>query len=252
MNDIAKKVGAPGLPQVNLIPKELAEKRAMRAVQVTALFAVLIAVGLIVVGYVLALGAKTLAQNELEDARSEQSQALEARDAKVTVYDNALVREQQEYTLAQIGYGEVDYSQLSASVLATANADSSFDEVHFLGPSALGLGSVQEGFYGGGVGSVEFVARTSSSEEATALIARLEAVPGIAKARGTAEEYVDDGGSTYWGVTGSALITDVRLTGRILPEEGITGIEPAVIAGGETAAIPTPEPSPTAEPSEES
>lgn len=248
MNETAKRVGSPGLPQVNLVPKEFAEKRAMRAVQVTALVAVLIALAVIVLGYVLSLGAKQLAQNDLEDARADQTTTLQERDEKVTVYFNAVVREQQEYTLAQVGYGEIDYGQLSVAVLATANDESSFNLLHFMGPSALGLGSPQEGFYGGGVGSVEFEARASSIAEATELIARIEAVPGIAKARGTAEQYATERGDTYWTVTGSAVVTDLRLTGRVVPDEGIAGLDPARIAEGGPAPSPSPTPSPVASP----
>jgi hypothetical protein len=82
MIEAAKKVGAPGLPQVNLLPTEFAEKRAMRAVQITALVAVLISVGVVVVGFVLMLGAKTLADNDRDNALAEQTLAIEERDAK--------------------------------------------------------------------------------------------------------------------------------------------------------------------------
>ncbi|GMA37705.1 hypothetical protein GCM10025876_39090 [Demequina litorisediminis] len=58
MNPVDKKIGAPALPAVNLIPQEIAEATKMRAVKMTALFAVLIAVGVMVGAYVLALGAK--------------------------------------------------------------------------------------------------------------------------------------------------------------------------------------------------
>ncbi|MFW7415190.1 hypothetical protein [Demequina sp. SO4-18] len=249
MNELAKRVGSPGLPQVNLLPREFAEKRQMRAVQVAALLAVLIAIGVIVAGYVLALGAKSMAQNDLESARGDQQVALAERDGKVAVHTNTLMREEQEYTLAQIGFGEIDYGQLSAAVLSTANTEASFDSIQFLGPSALGLGSPQEGFYGGGVGALTFEARTTSYADATDLIARIESVPGIAKARGTAEQYADDGGATYWGVSGSALITELRLTGRLVPEEGITGLDPTRIAGAGGEPVeptPTPEPTPAA------
>ncbi|MFW2514317.1 hypothetical protein ACNI3K_11115 [Demequina sp. SO4-13] len=254
MNETAKKVGSPGLPQVNLLPREFAEKRQMRAVQFTALFAVLIAIALIVAGYVLALGAKQMAQNDLEDTRREQTLALEDRDSKVSVYSEYVLREQQEYALAQVAVGEMDYEQLAAAVLATHNNETSFDSITINGPSALGMGSTQEGFYGGGVGALNFVARAESYADATALIARLEEVPGIAKVRGSIEQYSADGAVSFWQLEGEGLVTDLRLTGRLVPSDGITGVDAFSVAADSAAEEEpntTPSPEPTPVPTEE-
>ncbi|WP_062133645.1 hypothetical protein [Demequina aestuarii] len=254
MNETAKRVGAPGLPQVNLVPKEFAEKRAMRAVQVTALFVVLIALGVVVLGYVLALGAKQLAQNDLDDARTAQTEAIAARDAKADVHAAYVQQEIEEFTLAQIGYGEVLYSSFASTVLSTANDSSNFDVLTFSGPSALGLQSLSgDPIFGGGIGSVEFTARTDSYEEATALIGRLEEAPGLAQVRGVAEVYEAAGGNAYWRVEGNAVVTATPLTMRLVPVDGLTGIDPTLFADPEfepeeePVSLPSLSPEPTTE-----
>jgi hypothetical protein len=161
-------------------------------------------------------------------------------------------RRHQEYALAQIGVGEIDYEQLTAAVLATSNDATSFDNVGFSGPSALGVGSSQEGFYGGGVGAITFIARAETFEDASALVERLNAVPGLAKVRASIENYVADGAESFWQVQGEGLVTEVRLTGRLLPIDGITGVDALSIASSSgTAEGPVPLPSPTPEPTVE-
>ena len=68
MSEISKKFGAPALPSVNLIPSEIAERTKMRMVRITALVAVLIAIGVVLAAYVITLGATQVAKSGLDDA----------------------------------------------------------------------------------------------------------------------------------------------------------------------------------------
>lgn len=252
MNDFAKKIGAPALPSVNLIPKDIAEKRAMRAVQFTALMAVVIAVGVVVVGYLGALGAKGLAERELTSARSGQEAAITQRDGMSDVYYAYVDREIEEYTLAQIGFGHVNYEQLATAILATANEDINFDDLRFQLPSAFGYaGVISDPVFGGGVGSFEFQVRTDSAEAATEFLARMEQVPGVANVYGTVEAFFEDGDSgAYWQVSGQAVITELWLADQLLPEGAISGIEGIDIfrVGDEAQTAPVPEPTATPSP----
>ncbi|GIG54620.1 hypothetical protein [Demequina activiva] len=249
MNELAKRIGASPLPAVNLIPKDIAEKRALRAVQVTALFAVLIAIGVVAVAWFLAWGARGLAQDNVDDAVAAEAEAIAERDAKVVVYEAYREREEQEFGLAQVGYGEIAYSALSSSILATADEDTSFDSVAFFGPSAQGLGNViVDPVVGGGVGTVEFISRALSLEDANAHLERIEALPGIANVSATTEAYGTDGADVFWLVTGRAVLTEGVLTGRLVPEDSVTGISVGeVIVAVDPGVAPSPEPS--AEPS---
>ncbi|MFV0284876.1 MAG: hypothetical protein ACK5IM_00625, partial [Demequina sp.] len=140
MNPVDKKIGAPALPAVNLIPQEIAEATKLRAIKMTALFAVLIAVGVMVGAYVLALGAKQLAKNGLDDAITDQTTAIAERDAQKTVFDDLSTYESQAWTLGQIGYGDIAVQDLVTSVLSAAEDGTTFEIVVYYGPTETGSG----------------------------------------------------------------------------------------------------------------
>lgn len=252
MNELTKKYGAPALPSVNLLPRDIAEKRKLRAVQLLALMMILIAVGVVVVGYVLALGAKQLANGDRDDALASQTAAISERDAKAPVYDAYRSREVQEYTLAQIGIGEMDYNDLSAAVFDAVDDNTSLASVVFVGPNAQGFAGLPEDpVSGGGVGHIEFDGRATSPQEADALATRLEAIPGIANVTISTTAYSTDGPNTFVTMNGTAVVTDLRLTSRLLPQDGVTAIDPSSIpADGGALPAPSPSPAPSAAPTE--
>ncbi|MDN4473349.1 hypothetical protein [Demequina zhanjiangensis] len=247
MNPIAQKYGAPRLPGINVIPQEIAEKKKMRAAITTAVLVVLIAVAVVIVGFVLAFIARVAIEADRDSAVEDELAAVAERDGKAQIYYDVLEREQEEFTLAQIGFGEIDYAQLTASIQGTASGETRFEEIHLEGPSALGVvdttsdGSV----FGGSIGTVSFIAHAESLEAANALIASLEAVPGIANVRGVTEAVGSDGADSYWRLEGEGVLTDLLLTGRLIPTDGLTAVDSALapIIG------PTVEPSPTPVPS---
>ncbi|MFV0633504.1 hypothetical protein [Demequina sp.] len=246
MNDLAKKYGASALPAVNLIPREIAEKRKMKAAQFTALMAVLIALGAVVVLYVVALGAKGLADNQLADSREAQDLAVEARDSKSDIYGAYRAQEFEEYALAQIGFGQVDYTQLSTAVLATSNGDTSFDALQFGLPTAFGYPTLNEDpVSGGGVGTMTFTARATSNQEVTDLLTRIEQIPGIARVDAVVEQFATDpDGDVYWQAEGTAIVTGLRIDPRLMPVGGVSGLDMAafVATQGDSASEAQPEP----------
>ncbi|WP_062520527.1 hypothetical protein [Demequina silvatica] len=250
MNETAVKYGAPGLPGVNLIPAEIAERKKMNTVRGLAILAIVGAIALAILGYLGALAAAGLAQNELDDAAATEAAAVATRDGKASVYTDVLAREQQEYALAQVGYGEMSYSALTNAFQWATNDSTSFDEITVLGPNATALGTVDDELFGGGVGGVTFSARAESLDEASQLLERLESLPGIANVRGVSEAYEEDGATTYYRVSGSAVITDLRLTGRLTPEGSLSGIDAvSIVAANGDQATAAAEAEPSAEPS---
>jgi arginine exporter protein ArgO len=248
------KYGSAHFPSVNLIPKEIAEKKALRRVQFVAVVAILIAVGVVALGYFGALATKQIAQNNVDDALEAQTAAVSERDAKVGVYDNYRRIETEEYGLTQVGFGEIDYAQLTTAIVGTANDETSFDAVQILGPNGAGFGAgTADPVFGvGGVGSIGFTARATSAEEATALIARMEAVPGIAKVTAVTEAYFSEDGNDYWQVEGTAGLSTVRLTMRLVPQDGIAGInvsETVRLQDPNEEPLPVTSASPSASPS---
>lgn len=255
MNPIVTKYGASPLPQVNLVPKNINDKRTMRLVKTIAGIAALAAVVLVALVFFGAYAAKTVSQNALRDALNDEDQAVAARDAKVDVYYDYVTQETQEFTLFQIGWPEIDNSRLLTSILAQDTDEVSFESVHIYGPNATVRGGPEvDPIFGGGVGSFDFVAHARTYEDALALMDRLEEVPGIAKVQLQSQDYLGDVNNLSWEVTGRGVLTSLLLTHRLEPEDGI--VDPQVVdalLGGETglaadASSPSPTPTPTPTP----
>lgn len=253
MNPVAQKYGASSFVAVNLIPKEIAERKKMRTVQALAVLMVLVAVGIVAVGFLLFFAAKQVVQGQYDDAVAAEQTAVNERDSKVGVYDAVVERERQEYTLTQVGFGEMSYSQLTMAIQQTADESTSFDEIQVDGPGAFGLGGGSpDPMFQGGVGSINFTARATSLESATALIQRLEALPGLAGVRGTAEAYASEGANVYYGITGTGVVTSLRLSDRLAPEQSISGVDALAIVSAlnpDSQLVPEPAGSPSPAPS---
>ncbi|WP_291378280.1 hypothetical protein [Demequina sp.] len=260
MNQTALKYGAPALASVNLVPKEIAERKTMRAVRLVAIVALLVTLGVVALGYLTALGVKAVAQRELDDAATEQYSTLVKRDKMVPVYFDYVEREQQELALAQAGWAEVSYSDLAFAFANTATgATSSFESISLTGPNAVGVpGPSGDLLVGNGVGLVMFEARASSPAQASELIARMEAVPGIAGVRASSESFTGVSGEIYWRISGTAVITETALTNRFLTEDVLGGLDVLSLVTIPSAAeleaaedAQAEEPSPSTEPSAE-
>jgi len=254
VNQVAKKYGASALPGVNLVPNEIAERRKMRSVRLMAIVAVLIAIGAVVVVYLGAVGTRVAAQSGLNDALNQQDAAIEQRDALAPVYAAYVEREIDEYALSQAGWGEIDLSQFIVAVANEASSDAaSFTSIQFLGPSAVGTGGdTQDAVFASSIGTITFSAIAESPQEATALIARLEALPGLASVRATGGGFEGNEGEVFWHFDGVATVTPAVLTMRLIPQDSIIGLTPESIeaavraaSGQEVAPAPAPVPSPS-------
>lgn len=257
MNPIARKYGAPVLPQVNLVPKDLNDKRVMRFAQTIALIAALAVVGVVIIGFLGALATKQVASSGLHDALKDEDAAVESRDAKRDVYAAYVAQEQDEVALAEIGWSEMDYAALMDDVAAQSSTTAVFVTLNFQLPTAEGTGgTTKDKLLGGGVGSIDFIAHASTYEEGLAFIARLEAVPGLARVVGTVQAYESEPPVTSWQITGTMEIMPNYLTGRLTPQGGViqSQILDRIIGARESgdgtattfSAAPTPTPSASA------
>ncbi|MFV0285444.1 MAG: hypothetical protein ACK5IM_03520, partial [Demequina sp.] len=237
---------------VNLIPQEIAEATKLRAIKMTALFAVLIAVGVMVGAYVLALGAKQLAKNGLDDAITDQTTAIAERDAQKTVFDDLSTYESQAWTLGQIGYGDIAVQDLVSSVLNAAEDGTTFEKVVYFGPTATGSGMRNNSDTAiPGMGTIEFKGWTESYETTTALAAAVEALPGLEQVLVTSETYTDGTGSVVWEFNGTATVTMSALTGRFIDDGSTVEVDPESLDAEETAPAPLPSLSPSPAATEE-
>lgn len=256
MNPTAQKYGASGFPEVNLVPKEIDQKRIMRVVQVGSVIGVLAVIALVALGYVGALAGKSVANDKLHNAFADEDAALTERNAKADVYTEYATREEQEFALLAVGWGELDYPQLITAILAQDDPETAMISLHVSGPSitTIGGGDVDP-ILGGGIGRVDFQASARSYEAAIALADRLEAIPGIARVQILSQAFGPDHGRDYWLVNGTAAVTDSYLTRRLVPENGlfppelwdtfIQGVISASMAS-DTVETPAPAPEPTA------
>ncbi|WP_062073081.1 hypothetical protein [Demequina sediminicola] len=253
MSNLDKKIGAPALPSVNLIPKEIAEATKMRTIKVTALFAVLVAVGVMVAVYVLALGATQLAKSSLNDAVSEETDVINTRDQQVTVYEDYVSQEEDAWTLGQIGYGETKLSALTFGIANALGDNDRLLSLSFYGPTAEGFDqrnlTATTSF---GVGSIAATVNSESYEAATEAIAAIEAVAGVTDVVGTVESYATASGVVVWETEITATVTENALTGRFIDPESTIGVDPSdVLSDVEVEAEPEDEPSPEPSASEE-
>jgi hypothetical protein len=261
VNPLAQKYGAPSLPQVNLVPKDINDKRTMRVVQTFAGLGVLAMVVLVAIVYVAALAATSVAQGNLDDAFAKEDAALIERDEMISVYYSYQLRETQELSLYQVGWADTDYAALVTSILAQDSDQTSFESLEIFGPSAVGVGGPgQDPLFSGGVGSFSFTAHARSYDEATALIARLEAVPGVAKVHASTQALESVPPGALWKVSGTGIMSSIVLTHRLDPQEGILGelVIDTLIGATPTdgppdaATSPSPAPSDAPEATEES
>ncbi|WP_430866787.1 hypothetical protein [Demequina aurantiaca] len=253
--ELRSKYGTAQFPGVNLIPKEIAEKKALQRVRLLAVVAIVISIAVVIVGYFGAVAVKTIAQSDLNSALADQTAAVNERDGKVDVYTEYLRLESEEYALTQVGFGEMDYAQLTSAVAGTANAETSYELIYIQGPNAEGFGApLDDPIFGvGGVGTLQFIAHATSVEEASALVQRLEEVPGIANVTAVSEEFVDENGNLSWKVSGQGIITKLRLMQRLLPTDGVSDIdasETVRLQDPNEEPLPAASASPSASPSD--
>ncbi|WP_144268273.1 hypothetical protein [Demequina sp. NBRC 110055] len=243
MNPVSAGVGAPRYPRVNLIPPEIAARAKMRAVRGAALLAIGAAIVIVVIGFVLALGATQLAESDRDTALTLQDETLTQRDSLESVYDAYADYDSSMWTLRQIGYGEIPLSDFLFSIAAAAEDEARFESITLRGPSAQTLVVAGEVARVTGVGMLDFNATVASQEQATALVSRLEALAGLEDVVAATEAYGSSTGPTRWEVTGSGVVTDTALSARFQAFEDGVAIDPRVLFG-DAVVEPSIEPSP--------
>lgn len=224
MNPIAAKYGAPPLPQVNLIPKDINDKRNMRVVQTFAVIAVVAAIGFIGVLTAFAMIAKNVAQDRLDNALADEDAAVQSRDELKPVYDAYLVQEKGELTLTQIGWAEMDNSALYTALAAQDNDQVAIKEVTFSLPSPEGsAGASDEDLWNGGIGTINITAFARDRQSALDYSDRVEAIPGIARVVVRMQKFEMEGPQPYYKVGIQAQVMPNYLTNRLIPSAGLIG-----------------------------
>ena len=214
---------APTLPQVNLLPPEVAAARGLRVVKrwlVIALVVVVVVVGGV---YALTLLAQREAEAELaqEQAYTERLLAEQAKYAEVPVVLAALQNSRDARWFA--GSTDVLWQPYLRALAAAAPAGVSFDSVTFEGmepgaqllPPAVPVTSTS-------AGTLSFAARSLTVPDVAAWMDALETVPGLSDPVFSAVGVAEDEGLVLYMVSATVSLDPSAWSHRFAPvtEEG--------------------------------
>lgn len=213
---------APARPQVNLLPPEIVEARALGRVKVW------LGIGLIVV-LVLLAGGYGYAVLEGRDADDElaQAQAVAADLAQQQSQYAELPRVRADVssiTAVQVGAASDDilWRGYVDAIAATAPAGVSIDTLTVTAAVAgAAAPAVTDPLLSQGVASITFTARSLTTPDTVAWMRALATVPGFAtpwfsQATLTSAE----GSPAYYTVTASVQVTEAALSGRFAADAG--------------------------------
>lgn len=243
MNPVPASVKAPRFPQVNLVPPELALRKARGRQRAVAL----VLVGL----FTLVLGAagyflhtvKIAAEDDLAEATAEFDR-LQTELAKYS--DVPRVKEllaNSEAARSYAGATEIDMASFINSFVLQLPRDSVFDNIEFERASVDG--NAPPGttpFSRPDIGKITFSGWTPNVPNVALIARQLDALPGIESVRVTAAERAleevaveqsGDEGTVVYTFEVQARITVEALTRRFAPEDVEGATEPADDANSE-------------------
>lgn len=213
------KLGIPSLPQVNLLPSEVTEKRKVHVAQgrmVWSLIAVLVLC-------VLAFGAAYLVRVDSAarlDGALTTAEGLAAQKREyspvISVIDGIEdVQTSRVFVLAT----EVDWSAYAYALAAVLPEDVTIDSLT-VAASAAGETLIEgaDPLTTAGVGIMTFSATSPTLPDASAWIDSLESIPGLASANLQSSELQDSDGGTYYQVLATVQVTTDALAWRVFDD----------------------------------
>lgn len=237
MNPVPASVKAPRLPQVNLVPPEIALKKARGRQRAVAMVLILL--------FVLILGAfafwletvKSGAEAELEVVNKERDDI----QAEMALYSDVprvkALLENSQAARSYAGATEIDIAEFFDLVLAELTPGSVFDTVSFERTTVDGNApAATSPFARPDIGEVTFTGWTPTALDVAALTTRLESVPGIESVRTTMAtraleeasfEQATPSTDVVYTFTIVARITVEALTERFAPDAGEETEEPS-------------------------
>ena len=220
---------APALPQVNLLPPEVAAARGLRVVKRWLVISLVIVVAVVGGVYVLALLGQREAEAELaqEQAYTERLLAEQAKYAEVPVVLGALTNSRDARWYA--GSTDVLWQPYLRALAATAPEGVSFDTVSFSGlePGQEVLPATVP-FTDPSAGAITFAARSLSVPDVAAWLDALEAVPGFTDPVFSAVSITEVEGTVFYMVGATVQLDPSAWSHRFAP---VT--EEAATEGGE-------------------
>ncbi|WP_084101409.1 hypothetical protein [Demequina sp. NBRC 110051] len=229
MNPVPAAIGAPHVPQVNLLPPEVEAKRSAARTRVKLLIALILFVVLIAAAWFFARSLRVAAEDELgaEQVRTTELQAELASysylNVLADVYDNSVAAR------AYVGATDIEWASQLTALTGALPDDVAWDTIQVT-QSSPSSGSITAPtvFTNLGVGTVTFAGTSAEPIIMADYIEAVDALPGYADTWIDAQQIVEADGSVSWSYSGSTTVTINALSGRIATTQ--TEVPPEIMA----------------------
>lgn len=212
-------VGAPPLPQVDLLPAATRAKHALNRVKTY----LLLGLGLVVLGllflYVLSVVTASNAASELEIADTE-TRRLMVEQAKYAEVPKVLGQIEASSAAEFAGMqDEVLWASYIAEIEKVLPKDAQINEISSVARTPLEVAPLPaELLYGGELGVVQISLRTPTMPNTSEWLDSLNAIEGFLDASFSDQMISDEDGNVFYEVNTTLQLTEDALSGRFLPE----------------------------------
>jgi len=212
------------LPQVNLLPLEIIEKRNLKALQVKIAGYFVLFLILLIAVFAAVQFEKHIAQGRYDDAIKE-TQQLKTEEAKYAEVPLVLSQIGKSETAVRDGmYREVLWKDYIGAIGSTVPADGIIKSLT-VDAAELNSPGPKEGdlLQGNSIGELSFVANLKSLPDTTAWAEKLESIPGLEDARFESATYFAPDGDLTYEFTGTVRLTEDAYSGRFEPKDVTEG-----------------------------
>ncbi len=217
----ATQLGAPSLPQVNLLPPEVAAARNLSRIKAWLGVAVLMTVVLAAAGFGAALLDGNAAAAELETAQRDGAR-LQADQAKYAEVPKVLGALADAKAARLVGMStEVAWTGYLNAISATLPPNVSIDDVAIMGATPMvAAPAPATALQAPSLYTITFTARGITIPDSAAWADALNSVPGFADAWVSSATVTAQGTTTYYQVAGSVQVNSVALSNRFASTKG--------------------------------
>ncbi|WP_435299996.1 PilN domain-containing protein [Timonella sp. A28] len=207
------------LPQVNLLPIEIIEKRNLKELKVKIVFYLLILLVVLAAAFVFVKVEQAQAQGRYDDAVAETARlkAEELKYAEVPLVLNQI--ETQRAALRDGMYREVMWKEYIGAVAGTLPDDGIILDlaVEAATPNVAGPENT-DGLQESSVGQLSFKVNVLTVPDTSAWIDALNEIPGFSDARFASATYEKPNGDVSYEFVGTVRITEDAYSGRFEPK----------------------------------
>jgi len=216
-----QQLGAPSLPQVNLLPPEVAAARNLIRIKAWLGVALLMTVVLAAAGFGAALLDGNAAAAELKTAQRDGAR-LQADQAKYAEVPKVLGALADAKAARLVGMStEVGWTGYLNAISATLPPNVSIDNFSVHGGTPMvPAPAPATALQAPSLYTITFAARSMTIPDSAAWADALNAVPGFADAWVSSASVTAQGTTTYYQVAGSVQVNNVALANRFEPTKG--------------------------------